>query len=461
MIKPIKEELIKELHKQGTSRRGIARQLGISRTTINKVISSPATRPVPNKNSKYDQHVEQVREHFTECKGNVVRVQEKLLSEHNINIPYQSLTWLIRKHQLRIPAPKRAGQYHFEPGEEMQHDTSPHKITIGGKQVTAQCASLVLAYSRKIFIQYYPRFTRFECKVFLAEALQYMQGSCKRCVIDNTSVIVGRGSGPDAEMAPEMEMFARIYGAHFMAHRIMHADRKARVERPFYYAETNFLVGRTFSDWHNLNQQAREWCDQVANHKPKRILGMSPNEAWIMEKRSLLSLPRVTPPVYVSCQRTVDVEGYVHLDTIRYSVPDTLIGKSVEVLKYWDRVEVYHGRIKAAKHQRALQGRYKRITKPGHHRPLTRKNAHQGPCAEEVCLTGRNKTLDLYVAALKKRSRGRGVVKLRRLLELKRTYPADPFMAAIENALHYGLFDLARLESIILKNTGGDFFDIK
>jgi len=461
MIEPIKEDLIKELFKQGMSKRAIAKHLKISRTTINKVISNPETRPSPNKSSKYDPYIDQVREYFNECKGNVVRVQEKLFSQNNISIPYQSLTWLIRKYQLRSPVTKRAGRYHFEPGEEMQHDTSPHKITIGNKQVTAQCASLVLAYSRKIFIQYYPRFTRFECKVFLAEALQYMQGSCKRCVIDNTSVIVGRGSGPDAVMAPEMEMFARIYGAHFMAHRIMHADRKARVERPFYYAETNFLVGRTFSGWHDLNQQARDWCDQVANRKTKRILGMSPDEAWVMEKHSLLSLPRVPPPVYVSFQRTVDVEGYVHLDTIRYSVPDTLIGENVEVLKHWGRVEVYHGRILVAKHKRVLQGRHKRVTEPKHHRPLTRTNAHQGPSAEEVCLTGRNKTLDCYVAELKKRSRGRGVVRLRQLLELKRTYPSEPFMAAIDNALCYGLFDLARLERIILKNTGGDFFEIK
>ncbi len=53
------------------------------------------------------------------------------------------------------------------------------------------------------------------------------------------------------------------------------------------------------------------------------------------------------------------------------------------------------------------------------------------------------------------------MVKLRRLLDLKRTYPAQPFIKAVEDALHYGLFDLARLEKMILNNTGGDFFDLK
>ena len=64
------------------------------------------------------------------------------------------------------------------------------------------------------------------------------------------------------------------------------------------------------------------------------------------------------------------------------------------------------------------------------------------------------------MVALKKRAPGRGVAKLRRLLELKRTYPNEPFLAAIEQALQYGLLDLARLERLILERVAGDFFCI-
>lgn len=425
---------------------------------MSKVLRNAA--PALGKTSKYDQYLDRIRELFRECRGNVVRVREELAARYDIEIPYQSLTWLIRENQIRTPVKTRAGRYHFKPGEEMQHDTSPHRLKLGGRMVTAQCAALVLAYSRKLFIQYYPRFTRFECKVFLSEAIAYMEGSCRRCVIDNTCVIVGRGAGPDAVMAPEMAMFGRIYGISFMAHRINHPDRKARVERPFDYVEKNFLAGRTFADWTDLNRQARQWCGQTANHKLKRRLGMRPDEAWIIEKPSLLPLPPVPPPVYAAQQRTVDVEGYVHLDTNRYSVPDTLIGAGVEVLKYWDRVVIYHGRKVVAEHGRILEGRDKRRTRPGHHGPINRKKAHQGPCMEEKTLTGQCDSLDRYVAELKKRARGRGLVKLRRLLDLKRTYPRAPFHAAVEEALRYGLYDLARLEKMILYKTGGDFFNL-
>jgi hypothetical protein len=50
---------------------------------------------------------------------------------------------------------------------------------------------------------------------------------------------------------------------------------------------------------------------------------------------------------------------------------------------------------------------------------------------------------------------------LRRLLELKRTYPAGPFLAAVDQALRFGLFDLQRLETLILKHVAGDFFNLE
>jgi hypothetical protein len=122
---------------------------------------------------------------------------------------------------------------HFEPGEEMQHDTSPHRVRIAGKTVTAQCAALTLACSRRLFVRYYPRFTRLEAKHFLLAAALFMDGVAARCVIDNTSVIVVGGAGEDAVFAPEMVAFAATLGLHFLAHRVNDPDRKPRVERPF------------------------------------------------------------------------------------------------------------------------------------------------------------------------------------------------------------------------------------
>ena len=80
---------------------------------------------------------------------------------------------------------------------------------------------------------------------------------------------------------------------------------------------------------------------------------------------------------------------------------------------------------------------------------------HLSPTKSE--LTDRH-LADFYAAALKQRGNGWGRRALRRLIGLKRTYPSGPFIAAIEQALQYGLFDLGRLEALILKQVAGDFF---
>jgi hypothetical protein len=324
-----------------------------------------------------------LEEAFRRARGNGVRVQELLASESELNVPYSTLTRWIREAQLRDP-PKRSGEYHHGPGEEMQHDTSPHRVLLSGKTVSAQCAALTLAYSRRLFFQYYPRFTRFEAKHFLLEAVRFNDGSCPRCIIDNTSVVVVAGSGPDAVIAPEMAAFARALGFNFRAHHLGHSDRKGRIERPFLWIERNFLVGRIFVNFDDLNCQALAWCREVANAKPKRILGTSPEAAYVLEKPYLTAPSRVLPPVYEVLERIVDLYGYVSVDTNRYSVPERLVGKAVGVHKHPAEILIYHRGSEICRHRRLVGQRDARSTLPGHHPTPTR--ADRGPALEERSL---------------------------------------------------------------------------
>jgi hypothetical protein len=142
-------------------------------------------------------------------------------------------------------------------------------------------------------------------------------------------VVVLKGMGVEMISVPEMESFAERYDFVFRAHEVGDANRSGRVERPFRYIENNFFVGRIFSDWADLNAQARAWCDKV-NRKYKRHLRAVPrgSSPWRSPASSLC--PWV-PEVYRLHQRIVDVEGYVSLHTNRYSVPADWLGRNVEV----------------------------------------------------------------------------------------------------------------------------------
>jgi len=434
--------------------------LSVSRNSVRRVIKGVAPQ---DRTSRYEDLLPVVQEHFHFCKGNAVRMQELLYDKHGIDIPYSTLTRLIRQLQLREEKNKaRVGRYNSDPGQEAQHDTSPHRLILAGKKITAQCASLTLGYSRKLFIQYYPQFTRFEAKVFLTEAFLYMAGACGRCIIDNTSVIVAHGSGPDATIAPEMKVFGQIFGTQFIPHAVGDANRKGKVERNFRYVENNFLAARIFADWSDLNRQARDWCDTVANTKPKRYLGgISAQEVHILERPHLKPLPVHIPPVYKPLQRIVDMSGYVTVDTNRYSVPERLCGRHVEVLKSWEAITIYHNRHKVAEHSRLIDKKDAKATLPGHHLPHRSRTTRGGICQEEKALMGRSEILDRYVIGIKKSSHGSGRRKLQKLLGLQRTYPADAFEKAVQTALQYGLYDLLRLENLILSSVAGDFFDLE
>jgi len=445
---------VRVLKAQGYSLREISRLLKLSRNTVRRILRGQGRAAAAS--SPCDaQTLSRLEDAFRRACGNVVRVQQLLADENELEVSYSTLTRWIRAAGLRS-SPRRSGEYRHAPGAEAQHDTSPHRVVIAGKPVTAQCAGLVLAYSRRLYVQYYPKFTRFEAKHFLLEAARFMDGTCPRCVIDNTSVIVADGTGADATIAPEMLAFARTLGFRFQAHEVGHADRKGRIERPFFYVETNFLPARSFSSFDDLNRQVLAWCRDIANQKPKRALGMSPEAAYLIEKPYLQPLPTVLPPVYDAFERVVDLYGYVSVDSNRYSVPERFVGQSVTVYKYPSDIRIYRRGLEIARHPRLIDQRDARHTVPEHHPTPMRRS--RGPILEEKLLAGHHPSLERYAAALKQRAHGRGVRALRRLLELKRTYPSAPFLAAVDQALQFGLFDLGRLERLILKQVIGDFF---
>ena len=207
MLDKEKRTAILELRKQGHSRRQIAAALGISRNSVKAVIASgSAERTIPDRPHPLDARLEEIRSLYGECIGNMVRVRDKL-KERGCAVSYSALTWYCRARGISAATPVPTQKIVTAPGEEMQHDTSPYTIKIGGKKVKRHCASLVLGYSRMIFIRFYEQFNRFHCKLFLTEAFQYFGGSCRSCVIDNSSIVIACGAGRLAQVAPEIEAF--------------------------------------------------------------------------------------------------------------------------------------------------------------------------------------------------------------------------------------------------------------
>ncbi len=460
MLSQSQRTTILELNQQGVSKRQIARVLGLSRLAVRRVLRLNSTEvPEIHRPEKAEPYRPQILELFVSCKGNLVRVHEELLAG-GAQLSYQALTAFCRRHGIGQAPPVAAGQYHFAPGEEMQHDTSPHELELAGKKRKVQTASAVLCYSRMLFFQCSPTFQRFDCKVFLTAALRYFAGAPGRVMIDNTHVVVLRGSGREMVPVPEMAAFAERFGFRFVAHAIGDANRSGRVERPFSFIENNFLAGRTFASWEDLNQQARQWCDKV-NSTYKKHLRAVPRELFAVERLHLQPLPVWIPEVYRLHPRLVDIEGYVALHTNRYSVPLDWIGRRVEVRETQDKIEIQLDARRLVTHRRIAEAEHQRVMSAEHRPPRGQGIARPDPHPEEKAILATVPEIADYVAALKPRTRKVLTLALRQLLRLVREYPRAPLLAAVGEAARYGLYDLDRLERMILRRVAREYFLLK
>ncbi len=448
---------ILKLHEAGHGKRAIARALKVSRGAVRKVLAR-GTSEVPelDRAEKAEPYHDEILEQSARCKGNLVRVHEELVAGGAV-MSYPALTAYCRRHGIGHEPQQPAGQYVFEPGKEMQHDTSPHPAHIGGRERKVQIAGLALGYSRLSFIQLYPRFTRFECKVFLDDAIDYVGGVCESCMIDNTSVIVLRGTGADMVPVPEMAAFAEQRGFEFHAHEKGDANRSAVVEGLFNFTQNNFLAGREFSDFDDANQQAIEWCNKI-NAAHSRKLHASRRELFAKEQHRLKPLPIWRSPVYRLHHRIVDLESYVHVHGYCYEVPPRHIGRRLEVRETKDGLLFFDGPRQIATHKRRYEGP-RRVRLPEELREHRRLRRRQRIAAEEARLRDELPQLSDYITQLRRAApRGHFIRRLRQLRRMLGDYPRSPLLQALGDAAHYGLYDLDRVERMTLKNIRGDFF---
>ena len=448
---------ILEMHKHGVSVRAIADALDASRNTVRDVIASGnPERPAMQRESQLAEHIERVRELHVACRGNVVRVHEELEGA-GILVGYTTVTEFCREQNIGVVEKVPAGKYHFDPGIEMQHDTSPHRVTIGGVERLVQVASVVLPHSRMIFAQAYPAFTRFHCKTFLTEAIRFFGGATTTCMIDNTHVVVAFGTGPDAVMAPEMVAFGERFGMKFLTRVPGDPNRNAHVERQFWTIETNFEVKRVFADLANFNAQLLAWCDKK-NAKYRGDLHAAPTTLFAAELPYLKPLPRWIPEVVNVEERRVDVERYVRLHTNCYSAPPALIGQAVEVHETIRHVRLFHRHKLVAEHPAFEPGANKRSTLPEHRRQAGASRAPAPMSPEEVTLVAAGPEFVAMIALLRTKYHGQAQRAVRRLHTLFLDYPTHVLRAVLADAVEHRAHDLGQIDRLVLQRAGAEVF---
>jgi hypothetical protein len=94
------------------------------------------------------------------------------------------------------------------------------------------------------------------------------------------------------------------------------------------------------------------------------------------------------------------------------------------------------------------------------HRQSRPRIRPSGPHPDQQAILETAPELAAYIDALKKRTHRPLTLALRQLRRIVGDYPRQPVIAAIEEAARYGLYDLDRLERMILRRIAHDYFSL-
>ena len=169
-------------------------------------------------------------------------------------------------------------------------------------------------------------------------------------------------------------------------------------------------------------------------------------------------LPIWTPEPYQLHHRMVSVDGYVRVHAQLYSAPYRLIGRRMEVRETKNKIEIYDGPRLVAEHTAVRDKLPVRVTDPSHRPARGERSGLKTLSSEEERLKKALPGHVEYVTALKKHSQGRGTLTLRKLLRMVDEYPRTAVEKALSAAKEYGLYDMERVEEMILRNVSREYF---
>jgi len=460
MIDPEKRKAIYLLHEEGVGVRKISQQLKVGRNAVRRIINQKGVMPLLTRKDKKEVDSELLRRLYIECNGWMQRVHEKL-AEEGIQIGYSTLTNLARELNLGGENSQRCERVPDEPGAEMQHDTSPYTIKIGDKEVRVIGSLLYFRYCKKRYLKFYRYFNRFQMKCFFYEALTFFGYSARVCIIDNTNLARLRGTGKNAVIVPEMEVFAKQFGFKFTCHEVGHANRKAGNERSFWTVETNFFPGRRFENLEDLNKQAFDWATVRMPNRPCSKSGLIPAKAFEYEQAYLIKLPPYIPAPYLPHERGTDQYGYIAFDGNYYWVPGTK-RDDVQVLQYSNSIKIYLRRELLVEYQLPADGVKNKLFQPegmpkSKYKPHNRKKPTM---EEEQKLRTSAKEIDEYLNFALKQLGLKKHNFIRELFALHQKIALPLFVETIKRAKKYRIVDIETIERMAILQMNSGYYEI-
>ena len=389
-----KAEILLKYFRENKSQRAISKELGISRTTVQKyikefqsknkrlqelakdeernkaeillLIEEMASKPkYDTSNRKKVKLTDEVMEEIDKLVlqnernrqlGRTKQLMKKIdihetLIDKGYDIGYTTVCNYIKETYEQKEAYVRQ---EYALGETLEFDWGEVKLTIDGKNTTLNMGLFTTAkgsyhYAMLYHNQKMENFLDIHVKCF-----NHIGGVHREIVYDNMKQAVRRFvCRNEKEATEDLIKISLYYGFKYRFCNVASGNEKGHVERGIEFVRRKAFSSKSeFDSVEEANKHLEETLDKINFRKRKWLKNKSPKDILRKELDYLLPLK----PSYDTARRIearVNKYSVINIDQNKYSVPDYLVGKFVMAKIYPDTIEIFYKDKLIASHKRS------------------------------------------------------------------------------------------------------------
>lgn len=258
---------IKDMKREGHSIREISRRTGRCRNTVRKVLRHKAPKRTQRKKSRsiLDEYKAYLRKRYEDTGLSAVRLVEEISA-----MGYGGSVDTVRRYMKKIDdesqvSSKATVRFETPPGRQAQVDWAeigrmPDDL---GLMKKVYAFIMVLGFSRMMYIEFTWSMKLDVLIKCHQRGFEYFGGTTQEILYDNMAQV----RLPGGRLNPRMLDFLSHHGITPKTHRPYRPRTKGKVERAVLYVKDNFIKGREFADFNDLQARGRSWLDNTANRR--------------------------------------------------------------------------------------------------------------------------------------------------------------------------------------------------
>jgi transposase len=439
---------IHRLYHEGLSKQRIAATLHVDPKTVRKFLTDPDPKRLPvRKPSKLDPFKEQIQRLLEiDAKASSAVILQRIAP-----LGFDGGMTILKDylHTLRGHFKTKEAFIRFEslPGEQCQVDWGHFgSVVYGDTTRKLYCLAVLECHSRLLYLEFTHSQRQETLHRCLLHAFCFFQGTPKELVTDNMLTAVTERVGPLIRFNEAFLDFLRPFAIVPRACNPNSPHEKGKVEKGvIHYIRHNFWPLRSFQDLSDIQTQANQWRDQIANVRTHGTTGQRPLERF--QPQALRPLPEILPDCRDTAPAKVHSDFSIRFDGNSYTVPPWAVSKQVIVKADHQTLTIYLKEKTIATHSRSYQHK-ERIELPAHKEAALRQKRRLWQSDQVQAFISLGEEAKTYLEHL---SATHEPLKktLEKLLALKDEYGPLALIQAIQRATLHHAYGAHYIENIL------------